>query len=173
MLALTRRDLVFPRDLHFDQPALYVRVKDPKTARFARRQHSRVDDVSIVRVAEAVFGRIPLDEHLYLGAINTFRRQWNEIMHCLGVPCRQSERGATPGVLRASGATFFYSCTEDLSWVAWRGRWSRLKTLEFYLQEVGSRMLIHELPVWPREKFFALSDAAPAVIAAHFSFAGQ
>lgn len=138
MLALTRRDLVFPRDLHFDQPALYVRVKDPKTARFARRQRSRVDDVSVIRVAEAVFGRITLDEHLYLGTVHTFRREWNEIMHCLGVPCRQSERGATPGVLRGSGATFFYSCTEDLE--LGRLAWQVVPSEDLGILLAGSRV---------------------------------
>ena len=168
MMALTRRDLVFPSDLHYDNSALYVRVKDPKTARFARRQHSRIDDASIIAVVEAVFGHLALDDRLYPGTINTFRKQWNEIMRHLGVPCKQQDKGATPGVLRGSGATFFYSCTEDLAWVAWRGRWSRIKTLEFYLQEVGSQMLIHELPEWSRAKVFALSDAAPAVLTAGF-----
>lgn len=168
MMALTRRDLVFPSDLHYDNSALYVRVKDPKTARFARRQHSRIDDLSIIAIAEVVFGHLKLDDRLYPGTINTFRKQWNEVMHHLGVPCKQQEKGATPGVLRGSGATFFYSCTEDLAWVAWRGRWSRVKTLEFYLQEVGAHMLIHELPSWSRAKVFDLSDAAPAVLTAKF-----
>ena len=173
MLALTRKDLVFPRDLNYDQPALYLRVRDPKTARFARRQHSRVDDAGIISIAESVFGSLPLSEKLYPGSINTFRRQWNCIMDALGIPCKQRDNGATPGVLRGSGATYFYTSTEDLSWVAWRGRWSRVKTLEFYLQEVGSHMLIHELDNWAKAKIFPLADAAPAVLWRVFDLAVQ
>jgi hypothetical protein len=173
MLALTRKDLVFPRDLNYDQPALYLRVRDPKTARFARQQHSRVDDAGIISIAESVFGSLPLSEKLYPGSINTFRRQWNCIMDALGVPCKQRDNGATPGVLRGSGATYFYTSTEDLSWVAWRGRWSRVKTLEFYLQEVGSHMLIHELDNWAKAKIFPLADAAPAVLWRVFDLAVQ
>lgn len=58
-------------------------------------------------------------------------------MEHLGVPCRQKDQGATPRVLRGSGATFYYIATEDLTSVAWRGRWSRLEILEYYLQEVS------------------------------------
>ena len=53
--------------------------------------------------------------------------------------------GATPGVLRGSGATFLYTGSEDVNWIAWSGRWSRLKTLEYYLQEVAAYVLIHTL----------------------------
>ena len=173
MLALTRKDLVFPADLHYDSQSLYVRVKDPKTARFARRQHSRVDDQNIIAILFAEFGGLGLNEKLYPGSISTFRKQWNCIMDHLGIPCKQKDRGATPGVLRGSGATFYYTCTEDLSWVAWRGRWSRQKTLEFYLQEVGAQMLIHELDSWAKARIFPLADASWAVLCTCYNLAGQ
>ena len=48
-------------------------------------------------------------------------------MQRLGVPHRQNDRGATPGVLRGSGATFLYLECEDVQLVAWRGRWAKLK----------------------------------------------
>lgn len=173
MLALTRRDLVFPADLNHDSSSLYIRVRDPKTARFARRQHSRVDDQSIIRLALSVFGNLQLDEKLFPGSMHVFRRQWNAIMDHLGVPCRQQVHGATPGVLRGSGATYYYTATEDLSWVAWRGRWARVKTLEYYLQEVGSQMLIHELDSWAKARIFPLAEAAPAVLSHVFNLAEQ
>lgn len=94
-------------------------------------------------------------------------------MDHLGIPCKQKDRGATPGVLRGSGATFYYTCTEDLSWVAWRGRWSRQKTLEFYLQEVGAQMLIHELDSWAKARIFPLADASWAVLCTCYNLAGQ
>eukprot|EP00971_Amphidinium_carterae_P179667 3563154-Amphidinium_carterae.1 len=48
-----------------------------------------------------------------------------------------AELRPTPGSLRGSGATFFYMCTEDISRLQWRGRWRRLATLEYYLQEAA------------------------------------
>ncbi|OLP99347.1 hypothetical protein AK812_SmicGene18107 [Symbiodinium microadriaticum] len=63
-----------------------------------------------------------------------------------------ADRGATPGVLRGSGATFLYAETEDLALVAWRGRWSKIKTIEFYLQEVAAQLLLQQLGPTARER---------------------
>ena len=145
MLSLCRRDLIFPGDVAMDSNSMYIRVRDPKTARFARRQHSRVDDAGIISVATALYFNLDKDAKLFPGSMSVFRRQWNMVMGRLGIPHSQSEHGATPGVLRGSGATFLYQQTENLTWVAWRGRWSRLRTLEYYLQEVGAFILVHNL----------------------------
>ena len=164
MMTLVRRDLVFPKDLHGEVNALYVQVRDPKTARFARRQHCRIDDVSVIQVASALYDKLELGSRLYPGSINTFRKQWNALLQFLGVPHRQADRGATPGVLRGSGATFYYTMTEDLSWISWRGRWARQRTLEYYLQEVGSQLLIHQLSPVSKSTIFSLADVSAAVI---------
>ncbi len=52
MLSLTRADLVFPRDVEGDMDCLFVHVKNPKTARFARRQHGRIDDAFAIWILE-------------------------------------------------------------------------------------------------------------------------
>lgn len=118
MLNLHRRDLVFPKDMHYDSMSLYVRIRDPKTARFARRQHGRIDDSGIIAFTSAIFGNLQLDEKLYPASATSFRKQWDLVMDSLQVPRRQSQRGATPGVLRGSGATYLYSSSEDINWVA-------------------------------------------------------
>ena len=164
LLALVRRDLVFPSDVNFEADSLFVRIRDPKTSRFARRQHGKIDDPDIIEVIESVFGPLPLNSRLMPGAISAFRRQWNCIMEKLGVPFRQAEKGATPGVLRGSGATYLYSCCEDVNWIAWRGRWARVKTLEYYLQEVAAQMLIHELSSKSKVRIFALADYSYQVL---------
>ena len=164
MMALVRRDLILPSDVLYESRSLFIKVRDPKTARFARRQHGRVDDTSIIEFVEAVFSKVPLDSRLYPASMTTFRKQWNAIMQSLGVPHKQLDSGATPGVLRGSGATFLYSMTEDVSWVAWRGRWSRIRTLEYYLQEVAAQMMIHTLSPASKSKIEVLSNASPAVL---------
>ena len=164
MLALQRKDLIFPADVYFDSMSLYVKIRDPKTARFARRQHGRIDDESIIALAFAVFGSLPLEARLYPASVTSFRKQWNFVMTRLGVPCTQASNGATPGVLRGSGATYLYSATEDINWVAWRGRWSRIRTLEYYLQEVAAYLLVHQLHPLAKARVAAFSDASSAVI---------
>ena len=116
MMALERRDLIFPSDVFHVTQSLFVRIRDPKTARFARRQHGRIDDESIIWVAQQVFGSLSPDTKLFPGSINVFPKQWNCIMQHLGVPHSQAGGGATPGVLRGSGATYLYCASEDLSW---------------------------------------------------------
>eukprot|EP00438_Fugacium_kawagutii_P011201 Skav235781 [mRNA] locus=scaffold3426:8173:9867:- [translate_table: standard] len=164
LLALCRKDLIFPRDVGFDSPSLYIRVRDPKTARFARRQHGRVDDCEVIWFVEQIYGDLPAATKLYPGSMGLFRRQWNCVMQRLGVPVTQSAHGATPGVLRGSGATYLYQQTEDLAWVAWRGRWARTRTLEFYLQEVGAFVLVHSLDAVSRARISELSDLAWPVL---------
>lgn len=142
---LVRKDLVFPKDVAYDMPCMYVHLRNPKTARYARRQHARIDDDFVISLLEVIFKTTALDEKLYPASLSLFRKQWNAIMQSLGIPFKQECRGATPGTLTGSGATFLYGRTEDVPWIAWRGRWARQKTLEYYLQEVSAQLLLHEL----------------------------
>eukprot|EP00439_Symbiodinium_sp_Y106_P030937 s162_g3.t1 len=145
-LSLTRADLLLPTDVLTKDRVAYVAVRNPKTARFARRQHRRLEDASVLRFLEAAFESLPFDAMLYPGTKHTFKSQWNAILARLGIPYKQIDKGIRPGVLRGSGATHMYLETEDLSRVAWRGRWSRQKTLEFYVQEVAAQMIVQRLP---------------------------
>ena len=166
MLQLTRRDLVFPKDLEYDMQCLFIHVRNPKTARFARRQHGRVDDAFVIKFLEHLYFKLPLDARLFPWSISVFRRQWNHIVDKLEIPRSQAKRGATPGVLRGSGATYLYAVYEDIPWIAWRGRWSRTRTLEFYLQEVAAQLLLHELTATARSKIRQFDAAAFDVLCA-------
>ena len=157
-LCLTRGDVIFPSDAMSARRIAYIHVRNPKTARFARRQHCRLEDPSVLGLLEAQFECLPFDALLYPGTKNTFRSQWNAVLRCLGIPFRKDVQGVTPGVLRGSGATYLYLETEDLSKVAWRGRWARQKTVEFYLQEVAAQVILQRLPAVCRSK---ISDLRP------------
>lgn len=71
MVTLIRRDFVFPSDLNYDNNSLYVKIRDPKTARFAGRQHGRIDDPMILFFAETAFSKLLLDDRLFPGSITT------------------------------------------------------------------------------------------------------
>ncbi|CAL1144007.1 unnamed protein product [Cladocopium goreaui] len=145
-LNLVRQDLVFPRDAMVDSRVMYVHLRNPKTAR------CRIDDPLMIQFLESVFGRLKLSAKLYDGSAYSYRRQWDSIMQKLEIPFSQSQKGVTPGVLRGSGATHMYLCTEDVSRIAWRGRWTKLKTVEFYLQEVAAQLLLHRLSTSARRR---------------------
>lgn len=170
LVALVRKDFVFPRDLDFEMSCLFLHIQNPKTARFARRQHGRIDDEFVIWFCEKLFFDLPLDQKLFPGSIHQFRRLWNCIMKRLGIPFKQTGRGATPGVLRGSGATYLYALSEDIAWIAWRGRWARTKTLEFYLQEVAAQLLLHQLDPVARETIRVFDSASYAVLCASVAY---
>ena len=145
--------------------SLFVHLKNPKTSRFARRQHGRVDDGLVIVFLQNLFGSLALDEKLYPASLHSFRRQWDAVLSKLGLPCRAAQRGATPGVLRGSGAAHFYICMENIPLLAWRGRWARTKTLEYYLQEVAAQVLFLGLPESTRARIKVLDAASDALVA--------
>jgi hypothetical protein len=164
MMNLTRRDLVFPADSFGRVNALFVHLRHPKTSRFARRQHGRIDDAFAIRFISFAFRDLTLDTYLYPASLHSFRRQWDAVMSQLAIPCRAAAHGATPGVLRGSGATHFYQRTEDVPLLAWRGRWARTKTLEYYLQEVAAQMLLSSLSPADRDRILILDRACQAIL---------
>ncbi|OLP77428.1 hypothetical protein AK812_SmicGene42515 [Symbiodinium microadriaticum] len=164
-ITLTRGDLIFPSDVLSSDRICYVHIRNPKTARFARRQHARLEDNSVLTLLETLFENLPFSARLFPGSAFSFRSQWNAILRQLGIPYLKVHKGVTPGVLRGSGATHLYLETEDLTKVAWRGRWSKQKTLEFYLQEVAAQAILQRLPVASRNKISALCALAPKLVA--------
>ncbi|OLP88941.1 Sodium channel protein type 10 subunit alpha [Symbiodinium microadriaticum] len=164
MIPLIRQDLVFPADALSPDPVAYVHLRNPKTQRFARRQHARLEDPLVLQWLSALYFDLPLSARLFRGSMYVYRRQWNSILARLGIPHQLANRGATPGVLRGSGATFLYLETEDLSLVSWRGRWSKTKTVEFYLQEVAAQLMLHRLPPWSRDRIRLLASYARPLI---------
>ena len=159
-LNLSRKDLVLPRDAMINEQVLYVHIKNPKTARFARRQHCKLEDSTVIQYLDALYGSCELSTRLYPGSASMYRRQWDAILSRLGVPHSRAAKGATPAVLRGSGATHLYLATEDIGLVQWRGRWTKQKTIEFYLQEVAAQLMLHDLDVLARERIRKLATAA-------------
>ena len=160
---LEGRDLMLPADTCYTTRDLYIHLRNPKTARFARQQHVKISDPEILHFAVRVFSEFPLREKLYGATISAYRGQWNCIMGRLGIPYRQTQRGMTPGTLRGSGATRMYLDTENIPLILWRGRWARLRTLEFYLQEVAAQVFTHSLSQQSQQMIQRLHTACPNV----------
>ena len=163
-LNLCRQDLVLPKDALVNQQIAYVHLRNPKTARFARRQHAKIDDPFAVRYLEALYGSRPLSFRLFPGSVTVYRRQWDAIMHRLEVPHSRQSRGATPASLRGSGATHLYLATEDIQLIAWRGRWTKVKTIEFYLQEVAAQLILHHLSDSAKARIELLAKFATSLL---------
>ena len=166
-LGLKRRDLVLPQDSLRHEPVFYVHISNPKTSRFARRQHCKIDDPLVLQYVTKVFGHLHQFEALFAGGASAYRRRWDAVFSHLGVPSSQRTRGATPATLRGSGATHMYLSCEDLPRVQWRGRWSQLKTVEHYVQEVAAQTLVARLnPIAKRA--IQIFDATSTALLAMF-----
>ena len=159
-LLCTRQLLVLPRDFLMSHHSAYVHIPDPKTARYARRQHARIDDPQVVCLLDAIFGNLPSDELLYPTGAQAYRRRWNLILEALEVPHSTTQSGVTPGCLRGSGATFAYLMSENLPLICWRGRWAKSRTTEHYLQEVAAQVLFQSLPDSAKQKIKGFSEWA-------------
>ena len=163
-LGLVRRDVLLPGDSLLGGEVFYVHIRQPKTARFARRQHCKIDDKLTLLYVQAVISGLHPSEPIFPGSANNYRRLWNLVLHHLQIPSTQRERGATPGVLRGSGATHMYLECEDLSRVQWRGRWSQLRTVEHYVQEVAAQTMLSRLPSFARHRIATFNAAAPDLL---------
>lgn len=166
---LTRRDVLLPSDSLSHDGVFYVHIRNPKTSRFARRQHCKIDELVTLRFIEKVFTELAPDEPLFPGGMTSYRRRWNLVLSRLGIPFTQQNKGATPAVLRGSGATHLYLQCEDLCRVQWRGRWSQLKTVEHYIQEVAAQTLMHNLSDLAKHRVRFLHEAAPMLLSLFLS----
>ncbi|CAL1159368.1 unnamed protein product, partial [Cladocopium goreaui] len=163
---LVGADILLPEDTLSDSPVFYVHIRNPKTARLARKQHCKIDDSTVLAYVTAVFGDLQPAAPLFLGGSSAYRRRWNLVLDKLGIAVSMHRRGATPAVLRGSGATALYLQSEDLSLIQWRGRWAQLKTVEHYIQEVAGQSLLAQMSPHPREVVKLFAEAAEPLISA-------
>ena len=82
---------------------------------------------------------------VYPLSASAYRRRCVALLRHLGVTNITSTHKLTPGCLRGSGATHYYYLYEELGRIQWKGRWRRLQTLEYYIQEVAGRTIMHGL----------------------------
>jgi hypothetical protein len=169
LLCMTRADLILPADLLSEHCLAFCRVRDPKTKHIMRRQHVRISDVLTVHYLHAVFASAAPGVLLIGLSPAQFRCRWSKLLTHLSIPVSSADSGATPGCLRGSGATWFYQATEDVPRIAWRGRWTRVQTLEHYLQEVAGQVLLAGLSANHRTSIKLLAELAQPALESFIS----
>ena len=165
-LVATRQELILPCDHLNFVSAAYLRISDPKTRRYMRRQHAKSSDNACVQFLAALYAAAPAAAPLYGLSYSAFRRRWDAVFAAVGVPTSEATQGLTPGCLRGSGATWFYMATEDLPRTAWRGRWRNQRTLEAYVQETAGQAFLANLSAPQRDRVTLLAAAAGPLLAA-------
>ena len=161
-----RRNLVLPCDVLSRFPSAFLRIENAKTRRVFRIQHGKCTDRALIAFWEVVFARVAPDEPLWPMSPAAFRSRWDAVFRTLRLPCGHKHAGLIPRSLRGSGATLWYTHTEDVARIQWRGRWMRLRTLQHYLQEAAASLLLSDLPVADRARLDVLSQAAAPLLSA-------
>ncbi|CAK9075607.1 unnamed protein product [Durusdinium trenchii] len=68
---LVRADLLLPSDTLVDSDSFNVHIRHPNTARFARKQHCKIDDPIVLQFIIKVFARFKSAEQLFPGGPST------------------------------------------------------------------------------------------------------
>ena len=156
-LAAERRDLLLPKDLVAENPAVvFLQIRQPKGRKrgLGAVQHVKIVDRRIAIFLEKVFGSLKRNERLYSGTPNSYRRRWDYLLMLLNIP---KEVNLTPASLRSGGAVRAYRADEEIARLLWRMRLKNIETLQHYLQEVGAASLFAELP---RDSQFRTTQAS-------------
>ena len=168
VMAAYRRDLVLPEDVGENLTYALMAVKEPKT-RFqtARHQCIKVDQPQLVAIVKLAFSNFEPDMKLWSWSGSTLRSRFKKLLAALDL-----QSGILPGVrdldlgsLRAGGATWLMSVTENPDFVRRRGRWINNKVMDIYVQEVSAILFLPRLPLALKRKIFSLANGLTEAIA--------
>ena len=139
IVGLHRSDLSLPDEHDNPQLGLMIRLRQPKRhVGGARVQYTRVDPEYLTPLISRLIRQMGRSERVWPASGQLLGRRWRMILSRL-IPVPMS---FSLGSLRAGGATFLFGeLNEDLTRLAWRGRWRQINTLAHYVQElVASRI---------------------------------
>ena len=126
----------------------------------ARREHVLVEQPALCQFLEATLRRRSASQLLYRAGPAALARGFAALAAILGLPIGGLV-GLTLASLRAGGATWFFGETRDLELVRWRGRWGTARTLEVYIQEVGSLHVLASVDQQVRDRVTRFASAFP------------
>ena len=154
-----RSDLLLPADVSGTCDFAMLSVDEPKTRfKAARHQAAKIDQPDLLRVISLAFGSLSHSQKLWPQSSSTFRSRFDQLMQRLDTAVLpfDRKRKLDLGSLRAGGATWLLSVSEDAELVRRRGRWLNHRTMEIYIQEVSALQFIHRLPSPTQEKLYTL-----------------
>ena len=149
LASATRRQLLLPVDVNHTINHALLTILEPKT-RFtaAKHQCAKLDAPDLLQLTQLAFGRLQKHQKLWHFSAQTLRQR-----RCLDL-----------GSLRAGGATWLLSTTENAELTRRRGRWINAKTMEIYVQEVSSATFLLDLDTKVRETILYLASIFPDVL---------
>ena len=158
LLALTRGDLLLPRDCDRGISFALVSIKEAKT-RFshARLQSAKLDIEDLLSVVDLCFGDLLPHQKLWPQSGSTLRARFRSLLTALDLMPRpgSNTKELDLGSLRAGGATYILQQTENGELLRRRGRWANYKMMEIYVQELAAVIFLQSLSKSSRDKVFS------------------
>ncbi|CAE8616972.1 unnamed protein product [Polarella glacialis] len=149
VLALTVEDFSLPTE-HDAASAVFVRILEPKSRRRgARHQYVRIELPDVISFLTSCLKTLPSLMRIWPSSSHIYVTRFKMLLDALKVP-----RGCLfPSSLRPGGASYFFVLWEEnVQRLLWRGRWSSVKMLEHYIQELTCFHVWSQLPVESRQK---------------------
>ena len=128
--------------------------------RWSRIQHGIIEGPCTVQWLEWYVPMRRVADALLSSSANIFRNPFNRILRILGL----EEVGFTPASIRAGMATQDYLLHENLDRLQRRGRWAVRKTLECYLQEAVSLLVLTRLPLATKDRVHEIAALANTLL---------
>lgn len=142
--ALHRSDVLLPTEHEHPQAGLLLRIGSPKRRTGgARCEYARVDVENICPLFLTILSSLAPGDLIWPASPASLTRRFRRVLQTMLPNPGQFSLAS----LRTGGATHHFSLFgEDVSRLAWRGRWRDLRTLPHYIQElVASRIRL----AWP------------------------
>ncbi len=162
-LRACRRDLILPEEAGLESEIVFLNIAAPKPGRRGKgkTQHTKITDLSAVRLAVAVFSHLQPEEQLYPSTLSSFRRRWDRLCCVLEIPKTAS---ITPGCVRGGGAVFLYHKGEPIANIQWTMRLKHQGTLESYLQETAALAVMQRLHSKSKQMVQSCSRMLPFIM---------
>ena len=169
-----RKHLLLPSDVGNSIRFGMLSIFEPKTrTSAARHQAAKLDIPDLLQFVELSFAVYQPHQRLWPFSGQTLRLRLRCLLKAIGLPTVwiNDAKPLDLGSLRAGGATWALTMTEDAELVRRRGRWISAKTMEIYIQELSASTFLTSLDVPTRNNILMLARLFPILLqqSQHFS----
>jgi len=154
-IGAVRKQILLPSDVGGSINFCLVSIMEPKTRHVAaRHQAAKLDIPDLLQLVEVVFSKMQPEQRLWPHSGQTLRQRL-----AIGLPVNRtkSSKPLDLGSLRAGGATWALTMTEDAELTRRRGRWISAKIMEIYIQELTATTFLNSLDTEVKDRVLFLA----------------